>query len=300
MTLKRVVLWACVAGGALLLLVQVLWRSEVLQRLGTSGMEMALQEVGTVPLDPLVVAEPPSAEEADIPPAPRPIRRPIYAPRPARPPPPPAPKDDLVYVKVEQPPPPPAPVAEPASTGQGRYLLVAWMGEQETKAQTHLYNLGLLAISLNRTLVLPQVKRSRFGTCYSNDFSLYYDPDSLASFDIPYATHREFLDYTKREVNHVPTAQLVAMSRGAPVPDDLAIMPLERFCLGETRLDFTLHSPRAFFSPSNDYKSDAVRHQFGEKVVRTLLEDDKSEQGSPDVLVIQYEYVFSPLLRLPR
>lgn len=272
------------------MLVQVLLRSDVLVRFGTRVFEaeqdtFALGKgAGAVPKDPLVVAEPPSAEVDDpLPARPKapPLRRPIYAPRPA--PPPPPPKDDLVYVKVEQP--PPEPVAEPA----GRYLLVAWMGEQETKAQSHLYNLGLLAISLNRTLVLPQVRRSRFGTCYGNDFSLYYDRDSLASFDIPYITHQNFLAYTKQDKHKAPTAQLVAMSRGNPVPDDLAIMPLDRFCLGSTRLDFATHSSRAFFSPSNDYKSDEVRHQFGEKVVRTLLEDEESDQGSPDVIVMQYK-----------
>lgn len=289
-TLKQLAVWICVVGTLLLVVLQFVMRGNVLGRFGTSGMVEVEQgtfalgkEKGTAPSKPLVVAEPAQLDELPprppLPPNP-PRRKPIYKPRP------PAPKKVApVYVKVE--PATSETTAEPAAGG--RYLLVAWMGEQETKAQQHLYHLGLLAISLNRTLVLPNVQKSRFGTCFDKPFSLYYAADTLDSFGIPYITTPDFIEYTKQDKTQVPTAQLIAMSRGAPVPDDQAFMSRDRFCLHNTRLDTSRYAPRAFFSPSNDHKSPEARAHFAEKVIRTLLEDEESKQGSPDVLVFQYK-----------
>lgn len=48
----------------------------------------------------------------------------------------------------------------------------------------HLYQLGLLARSLNRTLVLPNVDRARFGSCQAHPFEFYYQADALERLGI--------------------------------------------------------------------------------------------------------------------
>ncbi|GAA5856782.1 hypothetical protein JCM8547_008839 [Rhodosporidiobolus lusitaniae] len=160
-----------------------------------------------------------------------------------------------------------------------KFLLVGWMGEQETKAQTHLYGLGLLALSLNRTLVLPGVKRSRFGTCYQNPFSLYYAADTLSSFGFPYVTSDEFWAWTEHQ-RSAPTAQVFTLARGAPQPVETVTMPPERMCLSGMNLDFSQHEPVAFFSPLSDWKSEEARNNLGEEVVTTLLDPPSSSSSS--------------------
>ncbi|BGP27706.1 hypothetical protein JCM10295v2_006681 [Rhodotorula toruloides] len=182
-----------------------------------------------------------------------------------------------------------------------KFLLVGWMGEQETKAQAHLYQLGLLALSLNRTLVLPSVKRSRFGTCYSNPFSLYYAADTFAHFNIPCVTSDEFWAWTDRQ-RSAPPAQVVSFVRGERVAvDSVAISP-QKMCLAERNLDFSAFEGRAFFSPGNDWKSVQARERFGEQVVRDLLTQERlpvgegagtAERKSPAVLVVQYNLRYS-------
>ncbi|BGO95681.1 hypothetical protein NBRC10512_007379 [Rhodotorula toruloides] len=232
-------------------------------------------------------------------------------------PPPPDRFRKIVVGKVHHPPPPPAILQDedarmPTSDEPPRhnlevtsatdpdtarkFLLVGWMGEQETKAQAHLYQLGLLALSLNRTLVLPSVKRSRFGTCYSNPFSLYYASDTFARFNIPYITADDFYAWTDRQ-RAPPPAQVVSFVRGERGPvENVAISP-QKMCLAERNLDFSAFKGKAFFSPMNDWKSVQAREQFGEEVVRDLLAQERLPEGqgaatmerkSPAVLVIQY------------
>ncbi|GAA5898125.1 hypothetical protein JCM6882_003332 [Rhodosporidiobolus microsporus] len=165
-----------------------------------------------------------------------------------------------------------------------RFILVGWMGEQETKAQAHLYQLGLLSLALNRTLVLPNVKRSRFGTCYRHPFSLYYAADTLTSFGFNWIPDSEFWDWTERQ-RSPPTAQTIALVRGSPGPVEDVVIPSRRMCLSDKPLDFSQHEPKAFFSPLSDWKSDEIRFKFGEQVVTGLLPDsassDRDESSLP-------------------
>lgn len=163
-----------------------------------------------------------------------------------------------------------------------RFLLVGWMGEQETKAQQHLYQLGLLSLALNRTLVLPTVKRSRFGTCYNHPFSLYYAEDTLARFGIPYITSDDFWAWTDRQ-RSAPSAQVISLNRGRLQPPDENGLTPERMCLSERSLDFGEFASKAFSSPSNDGKSAEVREQFGINVVQTLLEQERTPDTDGDV-----------------
>ncbi|EIW84581.1 hypothetical protein CONPUDRAFT_151595 [Coniophora puteana RWD-64-598 SS2] len=59
--------------------------------------------------------------------------------------------------------------------GPCRFLLPYRIGEQESKARQHLAQVARLAEVLNRTLVLPNVGRSRVGACARWPFGAYYD-----------------------------------------------------------------------------------------------------------------------------
>lgn len=67
-------------------------------------------------------------------------------------------------------------------TGQSqcRLLLPLWIGEQESRGRLHLTQILHLAAALNRTVVLPNVGKSRIGTCGKWGFEAYYDVGSVA------------------------------------------------------------------------------------------------------------------------
>ncbi|GAA6061901.1 hypothetical protein JCM10212_004719 [Sporobolomyces blumeae] len=65
------------------------------------------------------------------------------------------------------------PRLDPSAT----YLFPVRIAEQESKAQQHLHQLSLLAISLNRTLILPNVGGSRLHACQPFPFAFHYDID---------------------------------------------------------------------------------------------------------------------------
>ncbi|CAA7269483.1 unnamed protein product [Cyclocybe aegerita] len=60
-----------------------------------------------------------------------------------------------------------------------RFLLPLRVAEQESKARIHFMQIAQLAKALNRTLVLPNVGKSKIGACFKWPFSSYYDMDSL-------------------------------------------------------------------------------------------------------------------------
>lgn len=195
-------------------------------------------------------------------------------------------------------------------------------GEQETKAQQHLYQLGLLALALNRTLVLPNVSKSRLGTCYRNPFSFYYSPTSLSDLGIPTISQEEFVAWTLRR-DLAPSAQVVTMANAkatytsgaveidsASDPTLVPSKPNRNLCLRapRTRLDFAGHSPLAIYPPEGYHRNEASRLAFGESVVRTLQSAEVAARASrasssreadshalADVLAFNYELRF-PML----
>ncbi|GAA5932083.1 uncharacterized protein JCM15063_001116 [Sporobolomyces koalae] len=71
------------------------------------------------------------------------------------------------------------PFVQTTATARG-YLFPVRIAEQESKAEQHLHQLALLAISLNRTLVVPNVGGSRLHACQPFSPSFYYDLDTWA------------------------------------------------------------------------------------------------------------------------
>ncbi|GAA5871372.1 hypothetical protein JCM16303_000735 [Sporobolomyces ruberrimus] len=212
-----------------------------------------------------------------------------------------------------------------ASKGHGcQFLVPAWLGEQETKAQQHLYQLGLLALATNRTLVLPNVSKSRLGTCYRHPFSFYYSPSSLSSLGIPTISQEDFLLWTLQR-DPPPSAQVVSIVNAKPgvypqgaVEIDSAADPFappskpnRNLCLRSPRskLDFNSFSPLAIYPPEGYHKSETGRLGFGQSTINTLLSTEvgtkasrrsstirsNNEDALPDVLAFNYEMRF-PIL----
>lgn len=209
-----------------------------------------------------------------------------------------------------------------------KFLLPAWLGEQETKAQMHLYQLGLSSIALNRTLVLPNVSKSRMMSCASQPFEFYYESSSLEQLGIPTISFQRFTEWSSKRLE-MPTSQIVAISSpsndwsaGAlevdPTiePSTIPSMPKRKLCLDAPRayLNFTTYSPITIYPPSNWHKEVETRHQFGESLINTLSSESVLRRSSraldnkghlarwfggssakgqsprtPDVLVFNYE-----------
>lgn len=64
---------------------------------------------------------------------------------------------------------------------QCRFLVPVRIAEQESKARQHLVQLAVLARALNRTLVLPNVGRSRLSACGTWAFGTYYDLEEFSA-----------------------------------------------------------------------------------------------------------------------
>ena len=62
-----------------------------------------------------------------------------------------------------------------------RFLFPLRIAEQESKARMHFFQVAQLAKQLNRTLVLPNVGKSKLGACFRWSFDKYYDTESLAA-----------------------------------------------------------------------------------------------------------------------
>ena len=62
-----------------------------------------------------------------------------------------------------------------------RFLFPLRIAEQESKARMHFFQVAQLAKQLNRTLVLPNVGKSKLGACFRRSFDTYYDVESLAA-----------------------------------------------------------------------------------------------------------------------
>ena len=202
-----------------------------------------------------------------------------------------------------------------------KFLFAAWLGEQETKAQMHLYQLGLLAVALNRTLILPNVSKSRMMSCATQPFDFYYAADSLEQMRIPTMSFAKFAEWSSLR-RPVPSAQIVAIGNSKTIyalgaleveaASDPTLVPSStkrKLCLEAPRtyLNFSSYSPLSVYPPISWYKAADSRSHFGESLINTLKSDivlsrsvrkpvDAPSGGenilsliSPDVLVFNYE-----------
>ncbi|KAL8279483.1 hypothetical protein RQP46_008045 [Phenoliferia psychrophenolica] len=140
-----------------------------------------------------------------------------------------------------------------------KFILPTYIGEQESRAQIHLYQLAVWAHGLGRILVLPSVKHSRYSACYSQPFEFYYEPDTLARLGLPTVSKAEYLAWTKARASRPPTAQLVRVRnptiKGVRIPHPSPMVwndatvpdyPRASTCLS-AGLDFSGFHPVSFY-----------------------------------------------------
>jgi hypothetical protein len=207
-----------------------------------------------------------------------------------------------------------------SSRGRCKFLIAAVIGEQETKSQLHLYQLGLLSIELGRLLVLPRVGESRLSSCGAHPFSLYYDPMTLRDqFGIPSITYEEFIDYSTRSQSSTSTqltAQMISIAvpsysdpEGAtlidtsPTANRQTNNPRQNLCLQPTLSGMTFsYSPISIFPPVGWYITHAKRMEYGQTIILALDKEDietirqssKKDEDSErsdeaaDALVVRY------------
>ncbi|KAL8278431.1 hypothetical protein RQP46_009121 [Phenoliferia psychrophenolica] len=188
-----------------------------------------------------------------------------------------------------------------------RFVVGGRIGEQETKAQIHLYQLGLLASVLNRTLVLPNVDSSRLGSCRKRPFSFYYSEDALSRLGIKTVTQEQFLSWTERKEKRA-TAQVVSLLKSnghSPLVEiNTSIntfVPPPAVCADKMRLDFTNHYPVDFNAPRN-YATQRSDDQsaFIEAIVNSLRSNigvrGTRLKGSPEVLIFDHDVLRYPFL----
>ena len=202
-----------------------------------------------------------------------------------------------------------------------RFLLPAWIGEQETKAQMHLYQLGLLARALNRTLVLPNVFRSRMTSCSARSFDFYYQPDAVDNLlDVRTVSLDQFANWTRlRDVQ--PSAQIISIEReSAEIPSGrfshfvdpaedwsrVPSKPKRRLCLDQPNIyvNFSQHAPQTINPAVGWRRTRANTAMFAHQLISQLQEGDERDSSdrmrsrtTPNVLVVNYELrhpVFHP------
>ncbi|KII85240.1 hypothetical protein PLICRDRAFT_336854 [Plicaturopsis crispa FD-325 SS-3] len=200
---------------------------------------------------------------------------------------------------------------ETCGTSPCRYLLPLRVGEQESKARLHLAELAQLAQALGRTLVLPNVGKSRIGACYRWDFGAYYDVDTLAQ-DVQQLSENqnimrldEFKSWTATRLDKA-TAQVVVIDTKGPASDtlsrnatsvssgvvnmvvdheqDAVESKLARCAPGKfPRLDFSAYAPVFVYPPGGDSRVE----NFGMSLVdsmTTLDNEDTALRGRSDPL----------------
>jgi hypothetical protein len=212
----------------------------------------------------------------------------------------------------------------PESPSGCSFIFPGFIIEQESKAQMHLYELGLLALALNRTLVLPLVGGSRMNACEKRHFDFYYAPDALERYGIPSITYQDFIAWANSRIPR-PHGQIVNLltiddhHRAGAVQVETAVNPSasghkRHLCLGVSKLAWGNWSPITVYPPHGWERTTANRQAFVSSLIETFNSgdvgrrsfrgrqphEDGGDGGSSfskaDVLVFDYEITHSPLL----
>ncbi|GAA5921288.1 hypothetical protein JCM1841_002587 [Sporobolomyces salmonicolor] len=183
------------------------------------------------------------------------------------------------------------------------FLFPVRIGEQESKAQQHLQQLALLAIALNRTLILPSVGSSRFRSCQLFPFSLFYDVEKLVGgFEnkLSVVVQEDWLGWLAQEKAKL-RGTFVSVIEGrrvkeAPVEKDAEPPALSKFCLGDYESLFgdNLGATTVYAPPSDFRFNDHDRAAFSNRLVAHLFQPSPSRPTAGlashpiDVLMVDY------------
>ncbi|GAA6015307.1 hypothetical protein JCM10207_008943 [Rhodosporidiobolus poonsookiae] len=182
----------------------------------------------------------------------------------------------------------PSPAAEPV---RQRFLVPVIIGEQESRAQIHLLQLVELASRLNRTLVLPRARGSRFSTCGTVSFEALYSPSTFAaetsSAPILQRDFELWLAHRPAPVSARSVALAYAMPTRPPPPAMGRFVFNDRLepdhggapCLDHCRLEYGLRDPLVRY--------EGVQPATGE-ILADLAAFDAEDGGGVEVLLLEY------------
>ncbi|CAB4404967.1 unnamed protein product [Rhizophagus irregularis] len=90
-----------------------------------------------------------------------------------------------------------------------KFLFPYKISEQESKAQKHMIQYAQMAQKLDRILILPNVGKSRIGSCLEYPFNYYYLIESLQrNFpNLKLMTQKQFYKWVKSQKNKKPSYQ---------------------------------------------------------------------------------------------
>ncbi|KAG1750898.1 hypothetical protein EDB19DRAFT_2009654 [Suillus lakei] len=192
-----------------------------------------------------------------------------------------------------------------------RFLLPLRIAEQEPKAHLHLQQLAILASSLNRTLVLPNVGNSRIGACSKWPLDSYYDVDLFRSAipainTLPFNVFDNWsetrpISPTSRVVSFSPSKSGERDSLPDPLTDDDFIIDYD---LADQKVASCLHSkfPRLHQSSSilsfTFYRSHPNRPSTARRLIQILSEaagsveyfsDELAALRNSDVIAVKWD-----------
>ncbi|KAG0141209.1 hypothetical protein CROQUDRAFT_664176 [Cronartium quercuum f. sp. fusiforme G11] len=173
-----------------------------------------------------------------------------------------------------------------------KFLFPVRIGEQETKASSHLLQLGLLARSLNRTLVLPHAGGGYFTQCAPLSFETYYAPDALARWGIPTISQSELQSSASHDLK---ARHLVFTRQPANGPLNISTLsrpvedPQETTCLspGLTTCLKILPEHLVVRAPSGFHHSKQSRSAFSQSLVSELV-----SQHHIEVLLVTWKLLY--------
>ncbi|KAG1870757.1 hypothetical protein DFJ58DRAFT_624022, partial [Suillus subalutaceus] len=193
-----------------------------------------------------------------------------------------------------------------------RFLLPLRIAEQEPKVHLHLHQLAILASSLNRTLVLPNVGNNRIGACSKWPLDSYYDVDLFRSArpainTLPFTV----FDSWSKTRPILPTSRVVSFSVSKSGERDSLSDPLTDgddfiidYGLADHKVASCLHSkfPRLHQSSSmisfRFYHDNPTRPSISQHLIRILSEavdsveyfsDELAALRKSDVLTIEWD-----------
>ncbi|KAG1804926.1 uncharacterized protein HD556DRAFT_491574 [Suillus plorans] len=188
-----------------------------------------------------------------------------------------------------------------------RFLLPLRVAEQEPKTHLHLHQLAILASSLNRTLVLPNVGNNRMGACSKWSFDLYYDVDPLRSA-LPAISTLPFTVFNNWSETRsiLPTSRTISFSVSKSGERDL--LPDDHFTIDHGLADHKVASclnskfPRLYQSSSiisfKFYRNNPIKPSTSQRLIQILSEavdsmeyfsDELAALPRSDVLAIEWD-----------
>ncbi|PPQ79988.1 hypothetical protein CVT25_003048 [Psilocybe cyanescens] len=220
-----------------------------------------------------------------------------------------------------------------------RFLLPLRVAEQESKARMHIMQLATLARRLNRTLVLPNVGKSKIGACFKWPFSTYYEATSISDPDAADSTltvtlsgdadvgkesyvdlesFRAWMENNNRQRRDPLKSQLISIAPTLPpsglrkeaiyANQHVAVHAYSTFgawerglpgCFASRFQPLKLETRPVFMSTTSPPKKDAQIIPIGDSIIDAFASISPGASREPPVLVVNWDMRYPVFPALP-